>query len=306
MEKLTQEYIDEYLAKEGWVNKSIYKNSSTKMEFICPKGHTIFIIWNSFQRGTRCSICSGNKKHTIEEVMKLCNNIGYKCLSKEYKTIDDKLKLICKNGHNCEISFKKLKNGINCSECSGNRRKDINYIKEYALKYNYICLSNEYKNNRTKLEFRCENNHLFIMDWHSFRSGYRCKECYLNNYTGENHPNWNPNKIISNTLLRKTRQKQWIIKHMKDDQLYDDFLLNPKLYSLDHIIPVFAFWEFLLEKELSSDVNILNYFRNNIVNNIENLQLMLKEDNRKKHHKYDKNDLYQYLEKFDDIKGKYL
>jgi len=42
----------------------------------------------------------------------------------------------------------------------------------------YECLSDDYKNNSTKLKFRCEKNHIFEMTWGNFQHGFRCRFCF--------------------------------------------------------------------------------------------------------------------------------
>lgn len=247
MEKLTQEYIDEYLAKEGWVNKSIYKNSRTKMEFICPKGHTQYKKFNDFQQGKRCSICSGNKKKSYIEIKKVIESEnGYKL-------------------HTSEYEFNKFGMGV---------------LSLYKIE--------------------CKNGHIYEANFDNFKNkGKRCRKCYFKNNRGLNHANYNPNRSL-NLKLRNVFKKNWIDRNMKHDLNYNNYIKEPNKYCLDHIIPVKAFADYLinLNFDFNNDFYILKELKD-IVNNIENLQLMLKEDNRKKHHKYDKNDLYQYLEKFD-------
>lgn len=47
-------------SREGYQCLSSYKNSTTIMDFLCPKGHTWKASWSSFRQGTRCTKCPEN------------------------------------------------------------------------------------------------------------------------------------------------------------------------------------------------------------------------------------------------------
>lgn len=52
------------------------------------------------------------------------------------------------------------------------------YVKKYIESNSKdILLSNEYKNNTSKLEIKCINGHIYYMSFANFKSGNRCKTC---------------------------------------------------------------------------------------------------------------------------------
>lgn len=55
---------------------------------------------------------------------------------------------------------------------------NIDYIREETLKKGFELLSNEYKNNSTKLQFKCPNGHEFSCSYNNFKRGRGCSECY--------------------------------------------------------------------------------------------------------------------------------
>ena len=62
----------------------------------------------------------------------------YILLSKEYINNSTKLKMLCPNGHECEISYGNFKQGKRCRQCYFESMKwTIDYIENYLLKYGY-------------------------------------------------------------------------------------------------------------------------------------------------------------------------
>lgn len=246
MKKLTQEYVENYIKNEGWNIKSVYKNSSIKIELVCPEGHVQYKRFNDFQQGKRCSLCSGNNKKTYDEI-------------KEYIESEYGYKL-----HTTKQEF----NNFN-----------MNSLSLYTIE--------------------CKNGHIYKSNFDNFKNkNKRCQKCYFLDNTGPTHPKYNPNKILS-LKLRNVFKRNWINKNMKHDPNYVNYIKDPNKYCLDHIIPVKAFSDYLSELNFNfnDDFYILRELKK-VVNNIDNLQLLLKEDNRKKHDQYDKSNLIKYLKKF--------
>jgi len=53
-------------------------------------------------------------------------------------------------------------------------------VKSYIESFNYQLLSTEYINNKTKLKFKCPENHKFEMTYNNFKYGQRCPICIGN------------------------------------------------------------------------------------------------------------------------------
>ena len=90
------------------------------------------------------------KKLTYEEVKEYVESNGYKLISKEYVNNGEKLKMICDEGHECEISFSKFKSGRRCRKCANEKiRKRMSLNIEETIKFiekeGYEVLS-EFKN----------------------------------------------------------------------------------------------------------------------------------------------------------------
>lgn len=112
-------------------------------------------------------------------------NTDFKLLDTEYINCKNKLKLQCKCGNKHELNFDVIKNlGQSCCpECSANnkienkRRKSFLKIKKFVEENSdSILLEKEYKNNRTKMKFKCKCGNEFITTYGHFK-GQNKREC---------------------------------------------------------------------------------------------------------------------------------
>lgn len=202
-----------------------------------------------------------------------------------YKTCMTKDDLICPEGHSFQISLNNFKKGNRCRECYLINRKfsklhSEEYIYNKYKEYDYTLIS-KYINSKYKDKLICPNKHTCEISYSNFKKGHRCRECFFENNTGDNHHNFNPNReeILLNSRLRKTHPKSWIIKNMKDDPKYQEFLLNPNKFTIDHIIPVSIFCKLVIKYNLH-ETKIRN-----IINKIDNLQLLTIDSNMEKWNK---------------------
>lgn len=117
------------------------------------------------------------RKYNISIVQEILEKNGYSLLSKEYKNSQTKIETRCPAKHLWEVRFNDFLTGYRCGFCSGNKKYNLEKVKEIFKKEGYILLSNEYKNNKTNLHSICPNGH----DSHSclgnFLNGFRCLKC---------------------------------------------------------------------------------------------------------------------------------
>ena len=176
--KLTYEEVKEYIESFGYkLLSNEYKNSKTKLEIECPKGHVFEMRFNSFKNGARCPKCAGTKKITYEEAKSYIESFDYRLISNEYINNKTKLKMKCPKDHEFEMRFDHFKRGIRCPICGGTHRLDYNYVKSYIESFGYELLSTKYINNRTKLRIKCNKKHTFEVNFNNFKNGSRCPYC---------------------------------------------------------------------------------------------------------------------------------
>ncbi len=167
-----------------------YINSKTKLDYRCSKGHEHSMIWYAWQQGQRCPTCAGVTKPTLEQIRNLFEQEGYILLSDNYINNKDKLDYRCPNGHEHRTILNGWKSGKRCPTCAGVTKPTLAQVKYSFAKEGYVLLSNDYINNKIKLDYRCPKGHEHSIGWSNWNNGHRCITCCTLNRFGSNHPNW--------------------------------------------------------------------------------------------------------------------
>jgi hypothetical protein len=103
---------------------------------------------------------------------------GGDLLSDSYINSQTKMKWVCKNGHIWEASTNSVQRNHWCSECYGNKKFTIQDAKKLAIKRNGKCLSSNYINSKTHLEWMCNKcNHIWFARFDSVKRGTWCPKC---------------------------------------------------------------------------------------------------------------------------------
>lgn len=188
---VTYDVVKKEFEKRGYkLLSKTYKNASTKLKYICPKGTEGDVGWNGFQRGHGCPCCIGRTKYNYDKVKKLFENRGAKLLSDCYINSRELLEYICSNGHKHSISLESWLAGHGCPECAGNVKNNIEDIRREFAARGYELLENNYINNKQKLRYRCDNGHVNSMSYGKFKFGRGCPTCAVINHTGPGSPSW--------------------------------------------------------------------------------------------------------------------
>ena len=181
--RLSIEKIRPLFEKKGYTLLSTeYKDSQSKLEYICPKKHIGSIRWSDFNHGRGCPQCAGNQKFSIEKIRPLFEKRKYKLISTEYKDARSKLKYICPEGHEWSISWGHFNSGNGCLKCADKRNADkrrlsIEKIRPSFEKKGYTLISTEYKDSHSKLEYICPKGHQGKINWNNFNHGKGCPKC---------------------------------------------------------------------------------------------------------------------------------
>lgn len=123
--KIKIKFIRQFFKKEGYhLLSGVYKNCHSKIEFLCPNGHTGAIRWMDFKQGHRCAECAGfiDPRIKIEQVRTHFAEHGYVLLSTKYVNAHAYLQFVCDRGHKNYISWTNFYNlGHGCSKCQESR-----------------------------------------------------------------------------------------------------------------------------------------------------------------------------------------
>ena len=113
---------------------SEYKTSKTKLLWRCQNGHEFSSDWNHVQRGQWCPFCSG-RRTTIDDVKKLAEDRGGKCLSTKYTNVLEPMLRECSRGHIWKACFNHINNSDSwCPYCNTSIGEKIcRLVFEYAF-----------------------------------------------------------------------------------------------------------------------------------------------------------------------------
>lgn len=123
------------------------------------------------------------RKKSIEDMHKLAQIRGGKCLSRIYNGCFSHLLWQCSEGHIWSTAPATLVSGAWCPECGkktiGNklRKYSIEDMIELAARKGGKCLSTRYIEAHSKLEWECSQSHVWYASPNSIRRGSWCPQC---------------------------------------------------------------------------------------------------------------------------------
>lgn len=108
------------------------------IKFKCDNDHINETKYLYLKRGYKCSMCSNNKKHTIDEVRETMKLYDYTLLSTVYINNTTKLKFKCPKDHIGEMPYKEFLVGTRCNSCTRASKGEDQiclYIRSLGIKY---------------------------------------------------------------------------------------------------------------------------------------------------------------------------
>ena len=121
----------------------------------------------------------------LEEIKKIAEEKGGKCLSEVYINKNTKLSFECAKGHSFESRPETIKRGQWCFKCAHeklgeSKRLSIEYFRDIVAKRRGVLLSETYLSTRIKLKIKCERGHTWMAVPSTLQAGNWCPECYDN------------------------------------------------------------------------------------------------------------------------------
>ena len=105
-------------ARGGECLSRTYVNGSIRLLWRCVNGHQWKAVPESVKQGTWCPYCAGTMTGTIEEMRRLAEERGGKCLSPAYSRARSRLLWRCAKGHTWRATPNNVKKGSWCPQCS--------------------------------------------------------------------------------------------------------------------------------------------------------------------------------------------
>lgn len=177
--RLTYEHVKSFIEDAGYkLLSETYETAHEKLLVRCPEGHEYEVQYANFYSGKRCKECFHNSQRlTYNEVKNYIESIGYKLISKKYKSIQTPIAIECENGHVIKMRLANLKFGERCPKCSSKAPFTYEHVKKIIENEGYKLLSNTYVNSTTYLDIECNKGHVYQTIFSAFQSGNRCPKC---------------------------------------------------------------------------------------------------------------------------------
>ncbi len=151
----------QHIAKErgGKCLTEIYLNSNTLILWECSEGHQWRNTPNHIKQGQWCPYCAINAPLTLEQMQKIAEEHGGKCLSKNYINSHTYMLWECNKEHQWEAPATSIKNqGSWCPYCAGKMQTIVD-MQKIAHEKGGICLSETYLGANIHLLWQCAEGH---------------------------------------------------------------------------------------------------------------------------------------------------
>lgn len=121
-------------------------------------------------------------KWSFDKVKAVVEKEGYILVSKEFKSVNKKIKMLCPHGHEWETIFKSFNRGVRCIFCSGKYRKTTDQYKKeiHNLTENEYLVLGEYSGKNIKIKHKHIANECgfeYFTRPNDFLMGARCPKC---------------------------------------------------------------------------------------------------------------------------------
>jgi thiol-disulfide isomerase/thioredoxin len=189
-QKLRLEEMQQIAQERGGkcISKS-YTNGRTNLVWECARGH----CWKASpsnvkgglrKRGTWCLKCYDLRRafHTpadIEKMRDLAKARGGRCVSREYVNSKTHIEWGCEEGHHWRAVPHAVARGSWCPICARNQRLTLEQFQVLARHCGGKCLSDEYKNKETRLQWQCAAGHEWLARPGEIKRGSWCNKCAI-------------------------------------------------------------------------------------------------------------------------------
>lgn len=143
--------------------------------------------YNRIKKGSWCPVCGKGKsinnrrKYTLKTLQDIAAERGGKCLSEEYFACDTRYSWECEKGHKWNASYNDIKGSPKhkptwCPYCSGKKKHTLKEMQAFAEAKGGKCLSTEYKNAKTMMDWECSCGRKFRESWTNIQGNRWCRK----------------------------------------------------------------------------------------------------------------------------------
>ena len=185
--KWTLEKIIEVVEEQGYefieYIEGVGKETRIKIWCKNPNHESYITIFNTFNRGARCSKCyhENRMKWTDEKIEEYVIQRGYKYLGKKGKGIASKIKVQCPRGHEpYEVGLFAFSHECDCMECFKEdfRTSENEIIEEVEKRGDKLVEILEYHSLETDILLRCDKcNRDYKIKYYKYLEGGTCSYC---------------------------------------------------------------------------------------------------------------------------------
>lgn len=122
-------------------------------------------------------------KYSYESLRSYFQSLDYVLLTsrESYKNVGTPLEVMCPKGHVYITRWSNFfSKGNRCKKCTS---CGIDFVIASLKKEGYTTLSTSYKNQYSKIKYRCPLGHTAITTWNNWRQGCRCPECLKESFS---------------------------------------------------------------------------------------------------------------------------
>ena len=188
MKNVTLEHLNNLAEPHGCICLTTGKiNSRTLFEWKCKEGHTWKATLKTIRKGGWCPICAKRKrgrisKYNFEYIIQYAKERGGLLLSNEIINTTTPLLWECKEGHQWNSKLANMFYQQSwCPYCPRWNKLTLQNVIDRAILHGEICLSKEYKNSSTLMDFQCSKGHEYSSSVDRMTKGLWCPVCLKEN-----------------------------------------------------------------------------------------------------------------------------
>jgi len=169
-------------AKGGHCRASAVLAATHRIPWECANGHWWSAPLTRVRSGTWCLTCASGAPIDLAELQQYATAKGGECLATEFVNSSTKTQWRCADGHEWEAQPSIVRRGWWCRKCAsraGNakRKGTIEDMARLAREWKGKCLSDEYVDVNTKLDWECSAGHVWSNTPGKIKSGRWCPVC---------------------------------------------------------------------------------------------------------------------------------